>query len=83
MTTESNFSIRAASIYCYIFTIVTIFLSIFYTMNGFKLIEANDLVQHFSNAISLIVLVLSWFGAIGFLSISIIFTIVWIKENLK
>lgn len=81
MTKESNFSIRVASIYCYIFTIVTIFVSFFYTMNGFKLIEVNSIIQYSSNAISLIVLVLIWVGAITFLSISIILTIIWIKKD--
>ncbi|MCE5003461.1 hypothetical protein KJJ36_13905 [Staphylococcus pseudoxylosus] len=83
MTKENNFSIRAASIFCYIFTVVTVYVSFFYTMNKFKLIEANDLMHHLSNATSLIVLVLTWVGAIVFLSVSIMLTVVWIKEDLK
>lgn len=85
MVEEKNISIKAAALFSYIFTLLTLFISYGYTVdykvNGFKVIEANDIIQHSSNAISLIVLVLSWLGAITFLSISIMLTIFWIKED--
>lgn len=81
MTKESDFSIRSASIFSYIFTVVTIFVSIFYT-DGFKLAEATDFGQQVLNVVNLLVLILSWIGSIGFLICSIMLTILWIKSEL-
>lgn len=81
MGSETNVSIRVLSVISYIFTITVVIIAFVYTINGFKIVEADALVKHFENAWSVIMLFLSWVGVLVFLGCSVLLAYVWIDEK--